>query len=66
MHLGADSQVGPTEGRADLMIPANSSWCVSNYEESPLQIAADASDELISKDLRGVFYQSSDQTTAIP
>ena len=55
MHLGADSQVGLEEGRADLMILANSSRCVSNYEESPSQIAAaDASDELISKDLSGL------------
>ena len=64
MHLGADSQVGPAEGRADLMIPANSSRCVSNYEESPSQIAADASDELISKDL-WVSLQSSDQAAGI-
>ena len=54
MHLGADSQLGPGKARADLMIPANSSRCVSNYEESPSQIAADASDELISKDLSGL------------
>lgn len=39
-------------GRADLMIPANSSRCGGNYEGSPSQIAAaDVSDELISKDL---------------
>ena len=45
--LGADSRVG----RADLIIPANCSLCVSNYEESSSQIAAGAGDELIREDL---------------